>query len=84
MKISFTADCWSNSNLMLFMAITAHWTDHHTKNTQQGQQYILSLNSELIAFHHIPSRHTGDHLAMVFMNMLDRYKIKNVRYPSIS
>ena len=84
MKISFTTDCWSDSNLMPFMAITAHWTDHRTKDTQQGQRYILGLNSELIAFHCIPSRHTGDHLAMVFMSMLDRYKIKNVCYPSIS
>ena len=68
---------------MPFMAITAHWTNHHTKDTQQGRRYIVGLNSELIAFHRVPSRHTGEHLAMVFISMLDRYKIKNVRYPSI-
>ena len=66
------------------MAITAHWTDHCTKDTQQGQRYIVNLNSELIAFYRVPSRHTGDHLAMVFMTILDRYKIKNVRYPLIT
>ena len=69
---------------MPFIAITVHWTGHHTKDTQQGRRYIVGLHSELIAFHHIPSQHTGDHLATVFMSMLDCYKIKNVRYPSIS
>jgi hypothetical protein len=83
-KILFIADCWSNSNLMPFMAITVHWTNHSTKDTQQGQWYILGLNSELIAFHCVPSWHTDDHLAMVFMSMLDHYEIKNVCYPSIS
>ena len=77
-KISFTADCWSDPNLMPFMAITAHWSDHHVKYTQQGQRYITGLHSELIAFHCIPHRHTGEHLASVFMSILDHYKIKKV------
>jgi len=73
------ADCWSDPNLMPFMAITAHWSAHHVKDTQQGQWYITGLHSELIAFHCVPCWHTGEHLASVFMSILDRYKIKNVR-----
>ena len=69
---------------MPFMAITAHWSEHHTKDTQQGQRYIISLHSELIAFHHVPRQHTGDHLAAIFMSMLDRYKIQNVCHSVIS
>lgn len=68
---------------MPFMAITAHWSDHHMKNTQQGQRYMIGLHSELIAFCRVPGRHTGDHLATVFMSVLDRYKIKNVCYAPI-
>ena len=64
---------------MPFMAITAHWSNHQVKDTQQGQRYITGLQSELVAFHRVPRRHTGEHLASVFMSILDRYKIKKVR-----
>lgn len=77
-KISFTADCWSDSNLTPFMAITAHWSKHYIKNTPHGPQYILGLHSELIAFHRVPCRHTGEHLAIVFMHILDCYKVQKV------
>ena len=52
--------------------------DYSVKNTSNGPRYVVRLRSELIAFHRIPGRHTGEHLATVFMNILDRYKIKKV------
>jgi hypothetical protein len=60
------------------MAITAHWADNQVKSTSHGPRYIITLQSRLIAFYHVPSRHTGEHLATVFTSILDRYKIKNV------
>ena len=39
---------------MPFMAITAHWSNHQVKDTQQGQRYITGLQSELVAFHRVP------------------------------
>ena len=79
-KISFTSDCWSDSNLTPFMAITAHWTSYQSKSTPQGPYYTISLRSELIAFHCVPNRHTGEHLATVFLKILDRYQIQKVYY----
>lgn len=66
---------------MPFMAITAHWIDHvESASESHGPRNSINLRSELIAFHCVPSRHTGEHLATVFMNIINRYKIKNVRY----
>ncbi len=62
------------------MAITAHWTSYQAKSKSQGPSNIISLRSELIAFHCVPNRHTGEHLAEVFLNILDRYQIQRVRY----
>lgn len=60
------------------MAITAHWMAHQVKSTSQGPHHTISLQSELIAFHWVPDRHTGEHLATVFQNILDRYQIQKV------
>jgi hypothetical protein len=62
------------------MAITAHWTSYQAKKTSQGFCNTISLRSELIAFHCVPNRHTGDHLVEVFLNILERYQIQRVRY----
>ncbi|PPQ77048.1 hypothetical protein CVT26_007808 [Gymnopilus dilepis] len=77
-KVSFTADCWTDTNLMPFMAITGHWLECRVKNSPNGPRYVINLRSELIAFHRVPGRHTGEHLATVFLNILDRYKITKV------
>lgn len=69
---------------MSFMAITGHWTDYHTENTSHGPRNILTLQSELIAFTRIPSRHTGEHLSSVFSSILLRYKLKKVYHTWIS
>lgn len=63
---------------MPFMAVTAHWTDNHAKSMPHGTRYIITLQSRLIAFHRVPGRHTGEHLATAFLSILNRYKIKKV------
>ena len=74
-KISFTTDLWSDPNLSPFMAVTAHWIETTTIQTADGPQYILKLRADLIAFHHLPGRHTGEHLAEAFLQVLDRIGI---------
>jgi hypothetical protein len=50
------------------MAITAHWIEA----LPTGQ---LRLRSDLIGFHQIPGRHTGEHLAQCFKFLTDRLNI---------
>ncbi|PPQ97649.1 hypothetical protein CVT26_002438 [Gymnopilus dilepis] len=58
-KISFTADVWSDPNLVPYMAVTGHWIQVKTIHLSEGPLHILSLRSELIAFHHLEGRHSG-------------------------
>lgn len=44
----------------------AHWI---SKDDVTG---YLKLNVGLIAFHHIPSTHTGSNLALIILHLLDR------------
>lgn len=74
-KISFTADVWSDPNLVPFMAMTGHWIQVKTIHMSEGPQHILSLRSELIAFHRLEGRHSGVHLAEAFFGILTRYRI---------
>jgi len=60
------------------MAITAHWISHQAKSTSQGSYNIISFRSELIAFCPVPKRHTGEHLAEVFLSIFERYQIQRV------
>ena len=57
------------------MAVTAHWIETTTIQTADGPQYILKLRADLIAFHHAPGRHSGEHLAEAFLQVLDRIGI---------
>jgi hypothetical protein len=66
---------WSDPNLSPFMAVTAHWIETTTIQTADGPQYILKLRADLIAFYHVPGRHTGEHLAEAFLQVLDRIGI---------
>jgi hypothetical protein len=72
--VSFTTDVWTDPNLRPFMAATAHWIETRASLTG-GSQYLLELRSELIAFHILPGRHTGEHLARSFLAILDRVQI---------
>lgn len=73
-KISFTTDGWSDPVQRPFLAITAHWIQEISGTTLTGNQK-LSLASALIGFHHLPGRHTGEHLAHCFMFITDRLGI---------
>jgi hypothetical protein len=51
------------------MAVTAHWIE------ATGPQKNLRLRADLVGFHHIPGRHTGEHLAHCFLFVTNRLKI---------
>jgi hypothetical protein len=65
-KVSFTMDIWTDLNMKAYMAVTAHWLQ------KKALQSKLTLCSDLIGFVHIPSSHTGERLAKVFIHILDR------------
>lgn len=69
-KISFTVDGWSDPNQRPFLAVTAHWIQETSETTSAGTPK-LSLESALIGFHHLPGRHTGEHLAQCFIFITD-------------
>ena len=50
------------------MAVTAHWIE------ATGPQKNLRLQADLVGFHHIPGRHTGEHLAHCFLFVTNRLK----------
>ena len=57
------------------MAVTAHWIKAETRKTPKGLRRKYTLQADLIGFHRIPGRHTGDHLAHTFLRIIDRLKI---------
>ena len=70
-----TTDMWSDPNLRPFMAVTAHWIEAKTVMTAEGPVTNLVLRADLIAFHNLPGRHTGEHLGTALLHVLDRLKI---------
>ena len=54
------------------MAVTAHWIE---AVVEKGSQKTLWLRSDLVGFHKLPGRHTGEHLAHCFLFITDRLKI---------
>jgi hypothetical protein len=73
--VSFTLDVWTDINLRPFLAVTGHWIHVETVQTSSGPQYKLELKAALIGFHHLPGRHTADHLAHSFLHLVDRIKV---------
>jgi hypothetical protein len=57
------------------MAVTAHWIEAVEENTSSGSKKKLQLRSDLIGFHKLPGRHTGEHLAHCFIYITDRLNI---------
>lgn len=68
------------------MAVTAHWIQAVDEKTP-GKTPKLCLRSDLVGFHRIPGRHTGEHLGHCFLYILDRLKItekvSNINHPFI-
>jgi hypothetical protein len=73
-KISLTTDAWSDPNQTSFMAVTAHWIEAIEEKTPTGSKK-LRLRADLIGFHKLPGRHTGEHLAHCLLFITDRIKI---------
>jgi hypothetical protein len=65
-KISYTADAWSSGNLQSYFAITAHWA---SRDASDGS---IKIKARLIAFHRVFGRHTGEKLAKLCLDLLDR------------
>jgi|BogFormECP03_OM3_1039632.scaffolds.fasta_scaffold00333_3 hypothetical protein len=57
------------------MAVTAHWIEAVEEKTPSGSKKKLQLRADLIGFHKLPGRHTGEHLAHCFLFITDRLKI---------
>ena len=72
-KISFTMDIWSDPDLKAYMAVTAHWMESQTLQSQQR----ISLRADLIGFINVLENHTGEHLAKVFLFIIDHLNIAN-------
>ena len=53
------------------MAVTAHWIESRTVLTAEGPVTNLVLRADLITFHNVPGRHTGEHLAGAFWHVLE-------------
>ena len=68
-------DLRTDPNLMPYMAVTAHWLQVTDVNTATGSRKKLIFRCDLIGFHCVPTRHTGEHLAGVFLWYLDRLDI---------
>jgi hypothetical protein len=60
---------------MSFMAMTAHWIEAVEEKVSSGSQKKLQLRSDLVGFHKLPGRHTGEHLAHCFLFITERLKI---------
>ena len=68
-------DMWSDPNLWQYMAVTVHWLQFVMEDTGNGPQPQLELRADLIGFHCVLTRHTGEHLAGAFLFILDCIKI---------
>lgn len=66
---------WSDPNQTSFMAITAHWIEEIDEKMPTGLKKKLRLRADLIGFHKLPGRHTGEHLAHCFLFIIDRVKV---------
>lgn len=65
-KVSYTADAWSSASQQSFFAITAHWAYRDEADDS------IKIKARLIAFHRIFGRHTGENLAQLCIDLLDR------------
>jgi hypothetical protein len=72
-KISFTTDAWSDPNMTSFLGVTAHWIEDRSESSTGPKK--LHLRADLIGFHQIPGRHSGEHLARCFIHVLDRIQV---------
>ena len=60
---------WSADNLDLYLAMMAHWIGRDEKTG------VLTMKAMLIAFHYLPSRHTGEEIAKTMPYLIDCVKV---------
>jgi len=60
------SDIWSNSNLVSYLALTAHWI---AADASSGH---LGLRAALIGFHRLKKKHTGVNIARTLLHLMDR------------
>ncbi len=56
-------DMWSDPDRKSYLAVTAHWMDCHQKR--------INLRADLLGFVNVAGSHTGEHLAKVFLFIID-------------
>ncbi len=61
-RISFTSDCWSDPNLVSFLALTAHFIARENGH--------LVLRNRLLAFWIVEGSHNGENLARIIFAIL--------------
>ena len=76
-KISITFDAYTSSASDPYLAITTHFIDAPPDSPSKWR-----LNSDLLAFEHVPGAHTGANLASVIVSVVDRFDFRSkVRAP---
>lgn len=60
---------WSNSNLVSYLALTAHWISIEEPSGR------LALKSALIGFHRVKKVHSGRNIARTLLYLFDRAKV---------
>ena len=64
-KISHTADIWSDQNLQSWLIITVHYVHRNSHSWE------LSLEADIIAFHHVVGDHGGENIGELLEKLLD-------------
>ena len=75
-------DLWTDINMKAYMAVTAHWLQQVSLQSERLQSKI-HLRSDLIGFVHVPGSHTGERLAKVFLYIIDRLDISKKVSPNL-
>lgn len=65
-KISVTGDCWTSSNNLPFLGVTAHYIDSD-----------WTLKNTLLAFEYVDGEHSGERLASSLISLLDQFNISS-------
>ena len=63
-QISFTFDTWTSKNQISFLGITMHWIDDN-----------WILHHMMLDFCQLSGSHSGENMAMEFLNILKKYNI---------
>lgn len=71
-KISITFDAYTSRAADPYLTITAHYID-----APAGSPSSWRLASDVLAFEHVPGAHTGDNLASVITDVVDRFGFRS-------